>query len=210
MHKVKLIDFVDDAHLVSSGTAVESVYADYINKTKALKNEVIKTIQATPKQKRVKEAADQYKKEVASLNSKLKTAKLNAPRERQAQLIANHLFYNKFDKDTMSSDEVKRLKNQSVAKARQTTGAKPQRIKMTNKEWEAIQNGAVSHTTLVDILRNSNKDDYMKLALPKQKVKVTSATANRAKSMAGNGYTQAEIARQLGLSVSTISELVNQ
>lgn len=210
MHKVKLIDFVDDAHLVSSGTAVESIYADYINKTKALKNEVIKTIQATPKQKRVKEAADQYKTEVASLNSKLKTAKLNAPRERQAQLIANHLFYNKFDKDTMSSDEVKRLKNQSVAKARQTTGAKPQRIQITNKEWEAIQKGAISHTTLVDILRNSNKESYMKLALPKQKVQVTTATANRAKAMASNGFNQAEIAKQLGLSVSTIQELVNQ
>ena len=210
MHKVKLIDFVDDAHLVSSGTVVESIYADYINKTKALKNEIIKTIQATPKQKKVKEASVQYSDEVASLNTKLKTAKLNAPRERQAQLIANHLFYDKFDKDTMSSDEIKRLKNQSVAKARQTTGAKPQRIKITNKEWEAIQNGAVSHTTLVDILRNSNKDDYTKLALPKKKVKVTTTTANRAKAMANNGYTQAEIARQLGLSVSIIQELVNQ
>lgn len=207
---VKLLDYVGDARKLSSGTQIEDLYADYSNKTRALKNDVIKEIQTTPKQTKVSSVSKQYSKEVASLNEKLKTAKLNAPRERQAQLIANRTFYDNFDKTKMSNEDIKKLKKQAKAGARKITGAKAQRIKITPNEWEAIQAGAISHSTLYDILRNANKDDYIKYAIPKTNKAKTASNISRAKAMSSNGYSYGDIAAQLGVSLATVQELINE
>lgn len=188
----------------SSKTAVETAYLGYIKGVVAIKNEANKAFSRIPTPKYSKEAAKVYAPEVASLNAKLNVALLNAPRERQAQLLTNNLFYSKFNKD-MSKDEVKKLKSRSLAAARAQTGAKKTMIKITEREWEAIQNRAISNTKLDQILRNADMDVVRKLATPKPTLLNASKIAS-AKAKLAKGYTYAEVAAQLGISASALRE----
>lgn len=207
-HSVKLMDLVDDAYKLSSGTAVENEYARYANTMKKM------AIQARNEAKKVKEnpvnkaAKLKYKDEVDSLNRKLNIALSNSPRERQAQIQANTIYSQKIKENDYDKDQKKKLKSQVLAGARVKTGASKEYINITPKEWEAIQNNAVSKTTLTTILNNANQDKVLELAIPKAKNIISSASRGRALALLGNGYSQAEVADALGVSVSTISQLV--
>lgn len=191
----------------SSKTAVENVYSKYVKGIQSIKNEATKTSAMIEKPKYSKEAAKLYSKELKSLNDKLNTALLNAPRERQAQILTNNLFYKYYNKD-MDKDSVKKLKSRSLARARDTVGAKKTKIKVEEKEWEAIQAKAVSPTKLKQILDHADMDVVRKLATPKPS-SVGEAKASTAKSMLNSGYTYAQVAERLGVSTSTIRDLVN-
>ena len=108
----------------------------------------------------------------------------------------------------MEASEVKRLKSQALNAARARTNAKKTRIDITDKEWEAIQAGAVSTHKLREILRNSDKDRVRDLAMPKQQKSMSATQTARARAMLNSGYTQAEVADALGVSVSTINDAV--
>jgi hypothetical protein len=74
-------------------------------------NEARKEYYATTDMKKSTSAAKTYSKEVASLDAKLNNALLNAPRERQAQLIAgNRARVKKDASPDMSDGAYKRLK----------------------------------------------------------------------------------------------------
>lgn len=188
----------------SSGTAVEELYVDYVKKVQSTKNQAVKVSQTIKKPTYSKEAAQVYAPEVSSLNAKLNTALLNAPRERQAQLLTNKLYYTNVTSD-MDKDDKKKLKTRSLARARVTVGAKREAIVITDREWEAIQSRAISATKLEQILKNTDTDVIKKLATPKQ-LGMTSAKASRAKGMIGRGYTYAEVAQALGVSTSAIRD----
>ena len=81
----------DDAYTLVSEARhpMELLYADYANSMKALGNEARKEMLSTGKIAYNKSAADTYKQEVSSLNSKLNDAKKNSPRERAAIRMAN-------------------------------------------------------------------------------------------------------------------------
>ena len=130
----------------------------------------------------------------------------NKPLERQAQLIANKTIsmQRKANPD-MSKDEIKRLKNQALSGARNKVGKNPYSINITEKEWDAIQSGAISKSKLSAILDNANMDQVKKYATPKQQKIMTTANIARAKALLNAGYTQAEVAKQLGVSTSTIA-----
>lgn len=188
----------------SSGTAVEKLYSNYIKGIQKLKVEAVSNYEKIPRPKYDPVAAKVYAPEVKSLNEKLNKALLNAPKERQAQLLTNNLYYSNLKPD-MSPDDKKKLKSRSLARARDTVGAKKDVIKITEKEWEAIQSRAVSTTKLDQILTNADMDIVRKLATPKPKA-MDSAKASRAKAMLDKGYTLAEVAESLGVSTSTIRE----
>ena len=208
--KVRLIDTVDDAHLLSSGSAVENVYAGYINKVRGVQNEATKYAQTIPNLKWNREQSKVYVKEVQSLEKKLNTALLNEPRERQAQLRANKNFYS-MDLKSMTDDEIKKAKTQVVKAARVVTKANGREamINVSPSEWEAIQSGAISNNKLTRILKYADSDQLKQYALPKTKASLSSSSQSRARSMFSNGYTYAEIAQRLGVSPSTISSLIN-
>ena len=208
--KVRLIDTVDDAHLLSSGSAVENVYAGYINKVRGVQNTATKYAETIPKLKWDREQSKVYVKEVKSLDKKLNTALLNEPRERQAQLLANKNFYSMNLKE-MSADEIKKAKTQVVKAAREVTNANGREtmINVTPSEWKAIQSGAISNDKLTKILKYADSDQLKQYALPKNKASLSTASQGRARSMFNSGYTYAEIAQQLGVSPSTISSLIN-
>lgn len=146
-----------------------------------------------------------YADEVTSLRAALDLAQRNAPLERRAQIIGNTVFQaKKASAPEMDFASEKKLKAQALDAARTRTGAKKNRIHLTDRQWEAIQAGAISDTMLSEILLHADMDRVRELAQPKTAKKMTSAKTRRAQSMLASGYTRAEVARQLGVSLSTL------
>lgn len=210
---VPLITATDDIRKLSSGTPQEDAYADYANKMKALANRARKEYAAIKTVPKSSSAAQTYRAEVDSLNTKLDTAARNAPRERRAQALANSVVKAKIQANPELSDrenkkELQKIKRYAIEEARATVGAsgKATRIDITDKEWEAIQAGAVSSTKLSQILRYSDPDKIKQLAMPKTTTQLSAAQTSKIKAMKSSGYTIAEIAERLGYSTSTISK----
>lgn len=198
----------DDAFTLSSGTPMETIYATHANKLKALANQARKEYVSTGTTPYSPTAKKTYSKEVSSLDAKLNVALKNAPLERQAQILANQVVKLKQEASPgMDKDDLKKVKTQALNEARNRTGAKKQQVSITDREWEAIQAGAISNNKLTKILNNTDLDQIKQLATPRTKVSLSSAKKKRALSMLNSGYTQAEIADALGISVSTISNL---
>jgi hypothetical protein len=203
----------DDAYtLVSkgSGTRIEQVYADHSNRLKSLANQARKEMVATPNSKVNPSAKTPYSNEVASLNAKLNIAVKNRPLERQAQVLANQVVSLKRQAEPgMESADVKKIKSQALTEARARTGAGKQRIVITPDEWKAIQAGAISSSKLDQILTHADMDVVKTLATPKSKLLMTPTAKARAAQMKLQGYTQAEIADQLGVSLTTLKTNVD-
>lgn len=201
-----------DVRTLSSGTAQENAYADYSNKMKALANEARKSYISTGRLKKNTSAADTYREEVDSLEAKLDKAARNAPRERQAQAIANSVVKAKKESNPdMDSKEIKKASQQALEAARAQVGAsgRANRIDITPKEWEAIQAGAISDAKLTQILRYADSAKVREYATPKTYNTLSSAKLSRAKAMKASGYTIQEIADALGVSRSTVTKQLN-
>lgn len=196
-----------DAHVLSSGTPIEKIYADHSNRLKALANDARKTMVNTKNNAYSPSSKAVYSNEVSSLNAKLNLALRNAPLERQAQVLANATYAAKRRANPdMDPAETKKIKSQALAEARSRTQAKKAQIQITDNEWAAIQSGAISTNKLDQILRNADLDLVKKLATPKSELMMNSAKTNRAKAMLSSGYTQAEVADALGVSVTTLKK----
>lgn len=202
----------DDARsLISEGTApIEIVYADYANKMKSLANQARKEIMTAGKIKYSATAKSTYQPEVDSLMAKLNTALLNSPRERQAQLLANaQVNAKKAANPDMSKADIKKESQRALSKYRTELGSVARRdrsIKVTDREWEAIQAGAISENVLMKILANTDADSLRQKATPRAMTTISTAQANRIKAMRASNYTLDEIAKKLGLSASTITK----
>ena len=200
-----------DAHKLSSGTPMEEIYADYANTMKALANQARKSYVDTPNLEYSPSARKTYAKEVESLNAKLAIAQKNAPRERQALIIANANYEAKLDAHPEyknNNEKKKKIRGQSMQDARQQVGAHKERVNISPREWEAIQAGAITNNKLVQILNNSDTDKLKELAMPKNTRTVSDAKAARMKAMAVSGYSLREIAEAVGVSPSTVANYV--
>lgn len=196
-----------DAHTLSSGTPIEKVYADHSNRLKDLANKARRTAVNTKPTPYSPSAKVAYASEVSTLRSKLNIAQQNRPLERQAQLIANAIVQAKRDANPdMEASDLKKIQGLALAEARARTGAGKQRIEISPQEWAAIQAGAVSTNTLTQILANADLDRVKELATPRTKIKMTEAKTARAQTMLAAGYTQAEIADAIGVSLTTLKE----
>lgn len=210
--KSKLLLETDDLNTLSSGTTAEKYYADYGNKMKALANTARKAYVSTGRLEYNPTAAKTYKTEVSRLNAALNTAAKNAPKERRAQAIANSQVKAKMqDNPDMDKKEVQKLRNFAINNARASVGAsgKGTRINISDKEWEAIQAGAISDSKLTQILRYADPDRVKQLSTPKTSTQLSTAKINKVKAMVASGYTIAEIAEAVGVSRSTVSQYVN-
>jgi hypothetical protein len=206
----KLIE-TDDAHsLISDVRApIEKVYADHSNKLKALANESRLENLHTPPSKYSKSAKNVYSTEVKQLNAKLNKALKNAPLERQAQLVANHIVSQvKHANPDMERSEMKKIKGRALEEARLRTGAKKHRVQITDREWEAIQGGAISSHKLRQILSNTDVDELRDRATPRKNPVMTTVMTSRAKAMLNSGYTMAEVSDALGIPESTLQSSV--
>ena len=195
-----------NAYDLSRGSLAEQAYAEYANSLKALANQArlealnIKDIPYSSTAKKT------YAEEVASLDQKLKEALVNAPRERHAQLIANSEVKAKLDNATspITKEDEKKIRQKALSRARQITGAKRNEIKITDKEWQAIQAGAISASKLKQIINNADSSILKQFAMPRSTTTLSNAKISRIKNMANRGYTTNEIAQALGVSSSTV------
>lgn len=202
----------DDAYTLVSDTRhpMEMLYADYANSMKALGNKARKEMVSTGKIEYSATAKKTYQEEVNSLNKKLNEALLNTTKERQAQRLANAEVQNKVKNNPdMDNTDIKKASQQALTKYRSEVGSVSRRersIKIEDREWEAIQAGAVSESTLIKILNNSDADVLREKAMPRRSNSLSSSQVNRAKSLAASNYTLSEIAKKLGVSTSTVSK----
>ena len=198
----------DDARALISDadTPMERAYADYANKMKSLANQARKEMMNTGKIAYSASAKATYQAEVDSLMAKLNKSLLNAPRERQAQLLANaEVNAKKKSNPDMKPGDIKKASQQALTKYRNTVGAKRETIKITDREWEAIQAGAISENVLTKILNNSDADNLRQRATPRASTTLSTAKVNRIKAMNASNYSLSEIAKALGVSTSTVS-----
>lgn len=203
----------DDAYtLVSqSKNPVELAYADYANQMKALANRARKEMVSTPDTPYDPKARAQYQREVDSLQAKANVALKNAPRERQAQTMANAIVQAKIkDNPDMTNKEKKKAGQQALDKMRRQVGAKRELVQITDKEWEAIQAGAISTNKLKTIINNADMDKVKQLAMPRSTKELSPAKIAHMSTLRLSGYTNAQIAQKLGVSTSTVIKYLNK
>ena len=196
-----------DARSLSSGRPQEELYADYANSMKALANQARKSYATTPRLEYSAEAKKTYAAEHTSLNAKLANSEKNAPKERQAQAIASSRVKAQIQANPQlenDNDALRKLKNNALNQARAQVGAKREPIVITDKEWEAIQKGAISENTLSSILKYADMDSVRSKATPRQTSTLSPAKINKIQCMRASGYTNQEIAEAIGVSISTV------
>ena len=109
----------------------------------------------------------------------------------------------------MTKSDIKKESQQAITRSREEVGGVSRRersIKITDKEWEAIQAGAISDSKLKEILDNADADKLRERAMPKQTTTLTPAKINRIKTLSASNYTLSEIAKKLGVSSTTVSK----
>jgi DNA-binding NarL/FixJ family response regulator len=207
----KMAEAQDAYELVSPAKyPIETVYADYANYMKDLARQARVEVNNTGKIAYSAQAKRTYEKEVRDLEAKLNDALKNAPRERLAQIRANaDIEAKKAANPNMEKKDVKKASQQALSKYRSEVGsvARSKRsIKITDREWEAIQAGAISENKLKQILSNTDVDSLRQRATPRSYTTVNTAKANRIKALSASGKTLSEIAKAVGVSTSTVSE----
>lgn len=215
---VSLISETKDARTLSSGTVQENLYADFSNKLKAMAAQARKEAVNMKGLEYSAEAAKKYAPEVASLKAKYANMIANKPKERKAMLIANANIKAKIQEQglnpniTEDKKEIKKISSVEMQRARDSVGASGRRSKVTftDKEWEAVQAGAISDNMLTKFLNSSDSDEIVKRAIPKNATVMTSAKMSKASAMLRSGYSYAEIAKACGVPESTVYSALNK
>lgn len=213
---VSLISETKDARTLSSGTIQENLYANFSNKLKAMANQARKEAVNMKGIQRNPEAAKTYAPEVASLKEKYNNMVANKPKERKAMLIANANIKAKIQEQgldpTIDKKEIKKISSVEMQRARDSVGASGRKSKVTftDREWEAVQAGAISDNMLTKFLNSSDSDEIVKRAMPKNVTVMTSAKMSKANAMLRSGYSYAEIAKACGVPESTVYSALNK
>lgn len=211
-NKIPAMTYYENAYDLSSGTVKENLYAEYANQMKQLARDARLLYTNTNDIEYDKVAKQVYSDEYDSLKSKLTKAQSKAPRERQAQRYANHVA--KLKKDSaveMSDGEYRKIKQRALEEARIEFGVigGDYKINITDKEWEAIQSGAIPKSMLSDILNYADSTQIKQLAMPRASVELPKSIQTRIQDYNNNGYTAAQIAERLGVSNSTVYKYLN-
>jgi len=208
-----------NAYDLSSGTIIEDIYANHANKLKSLANSARKEMLNTGRLKQNASAKEAYASERASLISQLNIAKKNSPLERQAQMIASVKSSARINANpNLDKDDKKKIRSQEIERARKAVGTRsrnpsnPNNIAITisDREWKAIQAGAISDNLLTEILKYTNIDDLKQRATPRANKGMSAAAKSRARTLLNKGYTYAEVADAIGVSTSTLNRELSE
>ena len=197
----------DDARtLISELRApAEIAYANYANKLKALANEARKEMIHTEETPYDSSANKIYKEEYKNLESKLNLALLNAPRERQAQRYAISVVNAKKEANPdMKKKELKKIRQMEITEARNRVDARRHPINFTDREWEAIQAGAITKSMLRQIAQYADKKELRQRATPRKTKELSPAKKAMIAAMKRSGFNNELIAQRVGCSVSTV------
>lgn len=198
-----------DAYELSSGYLKENIYADYANSLKSLANKARVAMAKTGKIAYSKNAKEKYRDEVDDLMRQLDIAEKNRPRERMAQIWANSVFKaKKQDNPAMDKETERKVKQQALTSARIKFGARKEKIHVSDRQWDAIQSGAISENILKKILLDMDTDELRKMATPRASSTLSSTKIAQIKAKANSGYTTTEIADALGISEAAVRKYV--
>lgn len=209
----KMAETQDARDLISAHrTTPELLYADYANFMKDLANKARLVATTTPGNPVNREAKAEYETEISSLKAQLNTSLSNKPRERLAQIRANAEVNAlkttaKAEGRTLEKGDIRKAGQRALSKARSELGSvsrKDRNINITDREWEAIQKGALSESVLYQIFDNTDLDKLRERAMPKATTTLSRSQVSRIQALANSGYTLSEIANAVGCSTSTV------
>ena len=189
---------------------MELIYADYAASMKDMANRARIELANTGNIEKSKTASQIYKEEVESLEEKVRIANLNRPKEREATRRANAdvAEYKANNKD-LKAEDIKKFKQRALSKYRNEVGSVARRdrsIHITDREWEAIQAGAISENKLMQILNNTDVDNLRQRAMPRASTTLNQAKINKIKAMSNSNYSINDIAKACGCSTSVVSK----
>lgn len=190
----------------------ELAYAEYANKMKSLANEARKAFMRTGLLTYSKDAAEKYSSEVASMKAELNLIRKNKPKERQAQFAAQAAVTRALKMEpelANQKSELDKISRKAAAQARAKLGITKTSILIDDKRWSAIQAGAISDSTLRTMLQYTDMDSLRQRATPRLTKEATSTQKNMIRAMEASGYTNAEIAKKVGLSTTTVNKYVH-
>ena len=189
----------------------EIAYANYANTMKDMANKARMEMVKTPKLAYSPSAKKVYQEEVNHLDAQLNIALKNKPRERRAQLLANTAVEaKKKEYPDLTTKEIKKISQQELTAARKRVGAERHPIQISDREWDAIQSGAITDSKLKQILDHTDMDKLKERATPRTRTILSDSKVARGKAMRASGYTTDQIAKALGVSPSTISKYLTQ
>ena len=201
----------DDAYTLVSKRRhpMEILYADHANYMKAMANKARKAMVNTGRLESNPTAKKIYQKEVSELEVKLNNALKNSPKERAVlRSTATEMKKRQETDPTLKGDKITKQSQRLISKYRDEVGAVSRRkraIEITDREWEAIQAGAISDSKLKKILDNCDPDSLRERAMPKNRTTLSAAQVNRIKLMSNSNFTLTQIAEKMNLSPSTVS-----
>ena len=207
--KTTQMDAVKDARLLISDTQnpIEVAYAEYANALKAMANTARKESTKDLKLVYNPEAAKEYADVIDVLKNKIVRATANKPLERAAQREARIVSEAKFKLDDSLTEKDKgKIRQQALTAARLKYGAERYSIDVSDREWEAIQAGAISDNMLRQIMQYADTDKLKERAMPRPTVALSDAKISLIRSMSNSNYTIAQIAERLGISSSTVKK----
>lgn len=209
--KVKRLELTPDAFTLvrDKSDPVERLYAEHANEMKALANSTRLKAARIPSPKMNPKAKTVYGPEFEKLKADLKKAEKQKPLDRRAQIVANTIVKAKRAEDPTlraDPDRRKKVERQAKAYARARLGLKQPVIEISDRQWDAIQAGAVSSSMLRKILDYTDPKRIEELSMPKSNPVMTTAITARAKAMLAAGATNADVAAALGVSQSTLRE----
>ena len=188
---------------------VERLYADHANAMKAMANQARLRAARTQNPTVNNKAKAVYKAEVDDLVFQLRTAQKQKPLDRRADVIAGAFVKARHREDPLlrnDRDRLKKVERQAKAAARARLGLKKPVIEISDRQWDAIQAGAVSSSRLRDILDYADPKRVAELSMPRTNTVMTAAITARAKAMLAAGATNADVAASLGIPASTLRD----
>ena len=108
----------------------------------------------------------------------------------------------------MSKGDIKKASQQALTKYRSEVNSvsrSKRSIEITDREWEAIQAGAISENKLKQILNNTDVDNLRQRATPRATTNISQAKIDRIKAMSNSNYSLSEISKALGIPTSTVA-----
>ena len=208
----KLLWEKDSTNLVYDKTNVkEMAYAEYSNKMKALANDARKEAINTKEYKRDADAAKKYANVVSEMAAEYNEVLKNKPLERSAQVLASS-NYNQWKRTHTDADDedCKKMRTILINNERRKLGKTKVVMDINDERWEAIQAHAIAPSKLKDYYSVMDKDKVYQYALPKTKSTISDATKSRVMSLANGNATLADIADTLGISISTVANILNE
>ena len=126
--------------------------------------------------------------------------------------VNEELFaYNvKHEVNAQTKKEIKKAGQQALESARAKVGAKRSSVDITDREWDAIQAGAISETKLIKIINNTDKDKLKQLATTRETNSLPQSKITKIGNMKALGYSNAQIAEAIGVSPSTVTNYLKK